>query len=120
MSEFMSDLNAFGQALRIVKSGKYKDDKAVCAIMETLKFAQTMLDTHLASQEKLRKQGYSPFMGYIKGAKGEARYHTNIYPEEFLSGIKSSVETVMYINEIRNKGECLIYVLNALGEDIEY
>lgn len=117
----VKQLNALGQALNIVESGKYNEDKAIMAIMESLKTTQTMLDIHIYYDViKFNELGYYPFKGYVQGCKGEYKYSTNIYAKEYLSGIETATKTAFFVNEIHIKGECLIMALNALGEEIEY
>lgn len=53
-------------------------------------------------------------------ARGNPDYSFNVYPDGISDALKGTITIAHGLVQLAAKAECLIYVLNALGENIEY
>ncbi len=110
----MSEINLITQALTAAK--RHADNPAVAALVEKLATARLM-----AAQEGLMP-AFDPLAGYKKGAEGEDGYSLMISMDRDMPRllIGDSLQKLSQLREVAVVTECLIAVLNAMGENIEY
>lgn len=110
----MSEINLITQALTAAQ--RHMGNPAVDVLVDKLATARL-----IAAQDGLMP-AYDPLAGYKKGAEGEDGYSLMHSMDRDMARllIGDSLQKLSQLREVAVTTECLIAVLNALGENIEY